>query len=405
MLTLSLVAGIVIFTAIWVIGAAITFWTVETSEVTNVFTYGGEALVSYPMPIYGEGIRWFFTYIVPLAFVSYLPAIYILEKSDPLGLPPILQVCSPIVAGLFLVASRFCWAFGVRHYQGTGSSCSPCTPRSPLPRARERGSQSQRTQMIEAENLRKTFRIHRRQSNGILRFIRREAVDIEAVAGVSFSVAAGEMVGYVGPNGAGKSTTIKMLTGILQASGGHIRVAGLDPARQRLEVAKRIGVVFGQRSQLWWDLPLADSFELLRHIYRVPTSDYRQRLAYLSELLELGSFLETPVRQLSLGQRMRGDLTASLLHAPSVLFLDEPSIGLDVVAKARIRELLAQINREQGVTMLLTTHDMADIERLCSRMLIIDHGRVIYDGGVEAIREQHGDERTVVVDLEEASRR
>jgi ABC-2 type transport system ATP-binding protein len=256
--------------------------------------------------------------------------------------------------------------------------------------------------MIEAENLRKTFRIHRRQSNGILRLIRREAVDIEAVAGVSFSVAAGEMVGYVGPNGAGKSTTIKMLTGILQASGGHIRVAGLDPARQRLEVAKRIGVVFGQRSQLWWDLPLADSFELLRHIYRVPTSDYRKRLAYLSELLELGSFLETPVRQLSLGQRMRGDLTASLLHAPSVLFLDEPSIGLDVVAKARIRELLAQINREQGVTMLLTTHDMADIERLCSRMLIIDHGRVIYDGGVEAIREQYGDERTVVVDLEEA---
>jgi ABC-2 type transport system ATP-binding protein len=257
--------------------------------------------------------------------------------------------------------------------------------------------------MIEAHNLRKTFRVHRRQSSGLLRLIRREVVDVEAVAGVSFSVAAGEMVGYVGPNGAGKSTTIKMLTGILQSSGGQISVAGLDPARQRLEVAKRIGVVFGQRSQLWWDLPLVESFELLRHIYRIPATDYRQRLAYLSELLELGSFLETPVRQLSLGQRMRGDLTAALLHAPSILFLDEPSIGLDVVAKARIRELLAQINRDQGVTMLLTTHDMADIERLCSRMLIIDHGRVIYDGGVEAIREQYGDERTVVVDLEEAA--
>jgi ABC-2 type transport system ATP-binding protein len=257
--------------------------------------------------------------------------------------------------------------------------------------------------MIEAQDLRKTFSIHRRQPNGILRLVRRRAVDVEAVAGVSFSVGAGEMIGYVGPNGAGKSTTIKMLTGILQPSGGRVRVAGLDPARQRLEVARRIGVVFGQRSQLWWDLPLRESFELLRHIYHVPAEAYRQRLAYLAELLELDGFIETPVRQLSLGQRMRGDLTAALLHAPPVLFLDEPSIGLDVVAKARIRELLAQINRDHGVTILLTTHDMADIERLCSRMLIIDHGRVIYDGGLEEIREQYGDERTVVVDLEEAA--
>ncbi|MGE3267602.1 MAG: ATP-binding cassette domain-containing protein [Chloroflexota bacterium] len=256
--------------------------------------------------------------------------------------------------------------------------------------------------MIQAEDLRKTFRVHRRQSSGLLRLVRREAVDVEAVAGVSFSVAPGEMVGYVGPNGAGKSTTIKMLTGILQPGGGQVRVDGFDPARQRLDVARRIGVVFGQRSQLWWDLPLEESFQLLRHIYRIPADAYRQRLSYLAELLELGSFLATPVRQLSLGQRMRGDLTAALLHAPPVLFLDEPSIGLDVVAKARIRELLAQINQEQGITILLTTHDMADIERLCRRMLIIDHGRVIYDGGVEAIRERYGDERTVIVDLEVA---
>src|SRR5215204_720080 len=156
--------------------------------------------------------------------------------------------------------------------------------------------------MIESTDLRKSFRVHRRQSDGPLRFIRREAVDVEAVAGVSFSVVAVEMISYVGPNGAGKSTTIKMLTGILQPSGGRVRVAGLDPARQRLEVAKRIGVVFGQRSQLWWDLPLRESFELLRHIYRVPSDAYQQRLAYLAELLELGSFMETPVRQLSLGQ-------------------------------------------------------------------------------------------------------
>lgn len=257
--------------------------------------------------------------------------------------------------------------------------------------------------MIEALDLRKSFRVHRGRGKGLLRFVRRDGVDVEAVAGVSFTVGAGEMIGYVGPNGAGKSTTIKMLTGILQPSGGRVRVDGLDPARQRLDVARRIGVVFGQRSQLWWDLPLRESFELLRHIYRVPADAYRERLAYLGDLLELGSFMETPVRQLSLGQRMRGDLTAALLHAPPVLFLDEPSIGLDVVAKARIRELLAQINKDQGVTMLLTTHDMADIERLCSRMLIIDHGRVIYDGSLEAIREQYGDERTVVVDLEEAN--
>src|SRR3954452_739314 len=161
--------------------------------------------------------------------------------------------------------------------------------------------------MIEAVDVRKTFRIHRSQSKGIMKLIRRKAIDVEAVAGVSFKVGAGEMIGYVGPNGAGKSTTIKMLTGILQPSGGQVHIDGLDPARQRLEVAKRIGVVFGQRSQLWWDLPLRESFELLRHIYRVPTDLYETRLAYLAELLELGAFMETPVRQLSLGQRMRGD--------------------------------------------------------------------------------------------------
>jgi ABC-2 type transport system ATP-binding protein len=191
-----------------------------------------------------------------------------------------------------------------------------------------------------------------------------------------------------------------MLTGILRPSGGHVRVAGLDPARDRLELARRIGVVFGQRTQLWWDLPLVNSFDLLRHIYRVPNGEYRRRLVMLDDLLELGPFLHTPVRQLSLGQRMRGDLAASLLHDPPVLYLDEPSIGLDVVAKARMRDFLADLNRRRGATILLTTHDMADIERLCSRMLIIDRGRVIYDGGVDAIKERHGGERTVIVDLE-----
>ena len=255
--------------------------------------------------------------------------------------------------------------------------------------------------IVDVQELRKTFRVHRKRAGGVLGMFRRDAVDVVAVDGVSFSLDEGEMVGYVGPNGAGKSTTIKMLTGILRPSAGHARVAGLDPSRDRLALAREIGVVFGQRTQLWWDLPLIDSLDLLRHIYRVSERDYRARLATLGDLLDLGQFLRTPVRQLSLGQRMRGDLAASLLHDPPVLFLDEPSIGLDVVAKARVREFLADLNRTRGATIILTTHDMADVERLCSRMLIIDHGRVIYDGGVDAIKERHGAERTVIVDLEE----
>ncbi len=254
--------------------------------------------------------------------------------------------------------------------------------------------------IIEVHDLQKTFRVHRKRHGGLLGAFRRETVDVRAVDRVSFQIAAGEMVGYIGPNGAGKSTTIKMLTGILQPSGGTMRVADLDPTRDRLALARRIGVVFGQRTQLWWDLPLIDSFQLLRHIYRVPAAAYAERLAHFTELLELEPFLRTPVRQLSLGERMRGDLAAALLHEPAILYLDEPTIGLDVVAKARMRDFLARLNRERGVTVLLTTHDMEDIERLCSRMLIIDHGHVIYDGSVEAIKDRFGGERTLVVDLE-----
>jgi ABC-2 type transport system ATP-binding protein len=193
------------------------------------------------------------------------------------------------------------------------------------------------------------------------------------------------MLGYVGPNGASKSTTVKMLTGILVPSSGRIAVAGLEPSRQRIELARRIGVVFGQRVQLWWDLPLRDSFELLRHIYRVPEARHRRNLDGFTELLELGPFLGTPVRQLSLGQRMRGELTAAMLHDPELLFLDEPTIGLDVVAKARVREFLAEVNKVRGTTILVTSHDMDDIEALCSRVMIIDHGRLQYDGGLEEL--------------------
>ena len=259
--------------------------------------------------------------------------------------------------------------------------------------------------IIEVEELRKVFAVSRRREGAgrLLARWRRETVAVRAVDGISFEVAAGEMVGYIGPNGAGKSTTIKMLTGILVPSGGRVRVAGLDPSRRRVELARRIGVVFGQRTQLWWDLPLRDSFELLRYIYRVPAERFRANLDGFAELLDLGPILGTPVRQLSLGQRMRGDITAALLHDPEILYLDEPTIGLDVVAKARIRDFLQQLNRERGMTILLTTHDMADIERLCSRMIIIDRGHLIYDGGLQTIRDRFGGERTVIVDLEEAA--
>jgi ABC-2 type transport system ATP-binding protein len=248
--------------------------------------------------------------------------------------------------------------------------------------------------MIEVEHLSKQFVVRRGR-------FRRERVVVEAVKDISFRVERGELLGYLGPNGAGKSTTIKMLTGILVPSSGRVEVAGLEPSRRRIELAKRIGAMFGQRVQLWWDLPLIDSFELLRHIYRVPAERYRASLERFREVLDLDPFLQTPVRQLSLGQRIRGELTASMLHEPELLFLDEPTIGLDVVAKQRVRDFLVEINRERGVTVLLTTHDLGDIERLCERLLVIDHGSLIWDGRIDELRRRYGAERTLIVDLEE----
>jgi ABC-2 type transport system ATP-binding protein len=256
--------------------------------------------------------------------------------------------------------------------------------------------------VIEVRDLSKTFRVarHHRGALGAVRnLFERRATEVHAVSEVTFSVQPGEMLGCLGPNGAGKSTTIKMLTGILTPSAGHVSVLGLSPQRRRKEVAARIGVVFGQRTQLWWDLPLIESLDLLRYIYRVPAARYQQNLDEFRSLLDLDPFLNTPVRQLSLGQRMRGDLAAALLHDPQVLYLDEPTIGLDVVAKHRMRDFLRRLNRDRGVTVLLTTHDMADIEQLCSRVLIIDHGKLLYDGGLREIRDQFGTERTLVIDL------
>ncbi|MFF8785371.1 ATP-binding cassette domain-containing protein [Streptomyces sp. NPDC015125] len=259
--------------------------------------------------------------------------------------------------------------------------------------------------LIEVDGLEKVFSVRRKA--GRLRRVRQE---VRAVDGISFRVPRGEMVGFIGPNGAGKSTTIKMLTGILVPSGGRLRIAGIDPSpgsglraghdRGRTRLARRIGVVFGQRTTLWWDLPLKDSYELVRRMYRVPDAVYRANLARCVELLDLGPLLAVPVRQLSLGQRMRGDLAAALLHDPEVLYLDEPTIGLDVVSKAKVREFLREVNAERGTTVLLTTHDLTDIEQLCRRVMVIDHGRLVYDGGLDGLRAAGEGERTLVVDLE-----
>ncbi len=251
------------------------------------------------------------------------------------------------------------------------------------------------TPAVELHAVHKTFRVAHKVGR-----LRREWHDVTAVAGISLAIAPGTIAGYIGPNGAGKSTTIKMLTGILVPSGGEVRVDGLDPSRSRLEVTRHIGVVFGQRSQLWWDLPLVDSFSLLRHIYRVPEARHAENVATFVDLLDMGEFVHTPVRQLSLGQRMRSELAAALLHDPTILFLDEPTIGLDIVSKEAVRGFLTELNRERGTTVLLTTHDLADVERLCDRLVIIDHGRVIEDSTVDAIKARYGTERTVVVDLE-----
>jgi ABC-2 type transport system ATP-binding protein len=248
---------------------------------------------------------------------------------------------------------------------------------------------------IELDGVEKVFDVRRKKSR-----LRRERHQVRAVDGISFTVPRGEMVGYIGPNGAGKSTTIKMLTGILTPSGGRLRVAGIDPSKERTRLAQRIGVVFGQRTTLWWDLPLRDSYRLMHRMYRIPDPVFRRNMDRCVELLDLAELLNVPVRQLSLGQRMRGDIAAALLHDPEVLYLDEPTIGLDVISKAKVRGFLRDLNAERGTTVLLTTHDLTDIEQLCKRVMVIDHGRLMYDGALAGLHEIGESERTLVVDLE-----
>ncbi|MGB8984894.1 MAG: ATP-binding cassette domain-containing protein [Anaerolineales bacterium] len=259
--------------------------------------------------------------------------------------------------------------------------------------------------MIKVEHLTKDYRrVKRREGflGGLRTLFSTEYQVTRAVDDISFHINKGELVGYIGPNGAGKSTSIKMLCGILVPTHGQIEVNGLVPHKNRMENARQIGAVFGQKTQLWWDVPVIESLRLFRDIYKVPEPQFKRNLELFNELLDLHEFQSTPVRQLSLGQRLRADMAAALLHNPRLLFLDEPMIGVDVVAKDRLRTFIQKINREDKVTILFTTHDMVDIEKICSRIMIIDQGHIVYDGSLAQMRDKYGTQRTLVVEFEEA---
>lgn len=261
--------------------------------------------------------------------------------------------------------------------------------------------------LIMVNNLVKDYKINVRKK-GILGAVQGllmpEYKIKRAVDNISFEIEKGDMVGFIGPNGAGKSTTIKMLAGILSPSSGAISVGDLSPYKDRKKNASRIGAVFGQRTQLWWDLPIIDTFELLKYIYKIPEKRYKENMDMFNSMLGLNEFISQPVRQLSLGQRMRADIAASLIHDPEIVFFDEPTIGLDVVAKEKIREFIKCVNKEKNITMLFTTHDMLDIEKTCKRMIIIDMGVIIYDGTADQIKNQYGKYRTLVVEFNQLYR-
>ncbi|MBQ5331900.1 MAG: ATP-binding cassette domain-containing protein [Oscillospiraceae bacterium] len=255
---------------------------------------------------------------------------------------------------------------------------------------------------IEVKDVSKTFKISKRRSGvpGMLAnlFVPKYEKK-EAVKNISFNIEKGEMVGFIGPNGAGKSTTIKMLSGILYPDSGEINVGGYIPYKQRKNYVGRIGVVFGQKSQLQWDLPVIDSFELLKAIYSVPDDVYKKNLSRFTEMLDMSGFIDQPVRQLSLGQKMRADIVAALIHSPEIVFFDEPTIGVDVVGKETIRSFIRELNEQDNVTMIFTTHDMQDIEKTCKRLIIIDEGAKVYDGTLSGIREKYGTSRQLDVEF------
>ena len=254
--------------------------------------------------------------------------------------------------------------------------------------------------MIEVSELTKVFRKPIR-GNGVSGMVKtlfsRKYDEVRAVDGISFTVPDGEIVGYIGANGAGKSTTIKMMCGILTPSSGTVRIDGEEPYRKRRQVAQHIGVVFGQKTQLWWDIPLIESFKVLKEIYQISDADYKERMAFLGEVLDITRFLSQPVRTLSLGERMRADLAASMLHNPRILFLDEPTIGMDVLVKEKIRLAIHALNKQYGTTVVLTTHDMTDIEDLCSRIILLEKGSILYDGPLSSLKNRFGNLKTLTL--------
>ncbi len=260
--------------------------------------------------------------------------------------------------------------------------------------------------IIQVEHLRKVFKVPHKDTGlrgAVKALFLPKYEDKVAVDDISFGLEPGEMVGYIGVNGAGKSTTIKMLTGILVPTGGSVRVLGRDPHRERVANAREIGVVFGQRTQLWWDLAFIESLNLVAKIYQVPDARYKQLLDDFAETLELKELLHVPIRNMSLGQKMRAELAATLIHEPQVVYLDEPTIGLDLIVKERIREFIQEQNREKGTTVILTTHDLGDIEELCQRVIIIDAGRLIYDGPIDTIKERFGKYREITFETTRAA--
>lgn len=254
--------------------------------------------------------------------------------------------------------------------------------------------------MIEVNELTKVFRkpVRGEGVSGMAKTLfSRKYEEIRAVDGISFTVPDGQIVGYIGANGAGKSTTIKMMCGILTPSSGIVRIDGVEPYRKRRQVAQHIGVVFGQKTQLWWDIPLVESFKVLKEIYQVSDADYNERMAFLGEVLDVTRFLTQPVRTLSLGERMRADLAAAMLHNPRILFLDEPTIGLDVLVKEKIRLAIHALNKAYGTTVVLTTHDMTDIEDLCSRIILLEKGSILYDGPLSRLKNRFGNLKTLTL--------
>ncbi|QOS82522.1 ATP-binding cassette domain-containing protein [Paenibacillus sp. JNUCC31] len=260
--------------------------------------------------------------------------------------------------------------------------------------------------MISMENVSKEFTIYKREKglwNSVKSIVKRDYVTKTAVNNISFNINKGEMVGYIGANGAGKSTTIKMLSGVLVPSSGTVNVAGRIPYKDRKNNAKIIGVVFGQRTQLYWSLPIEETFELYKKIYKIPDKVYQQNVEFYIELLDLHEFIDVPVRQLSLGQKMRAELAVSLLHDPQILYLDEPTIGLDVVVKQKIRHFIREINKDKQTTVILTTHDMDDIEQICDRIITIDKGNKIFDGSLSNFKEVYGAGHTIIVEFQETN--